>query len=47
LWLLSEGMDGNGNHDIYLMTITGGNRTRLTNDPAVDFDPTWRPTPTP
>lgn len=46
LWLLSEGMDNEGNRDIYLMTITGSNRTRLTNDPAVDFDPTWRPTPT-
>jgi Tol biopolymer transport system component len=46
-WLLLEGMDNEGNRDVYLMTITGGNRTRITNDPAVDFDPTWRPVQTP
>ena len=43
LWLVSEGRDSQGNRDIYFMTITGGNRTRLTTDPAVDFDPAWRP----
>lgn len=43
LWLVSEGRDAGGNRDIYFMTITGGNRTRLTTDPAVDFDPAWRP----
>jgi TolB protein len=47
LWLVIEGMDTQGNRDIYFMTVTGGNRTRLTNDPAVDFDPTWRPVPRP
>ncbi|HEX5836926.1 MAG TPA: protein kinase [Anaerolineales bacterium] len=47
LWLVIEGMDTQGNRDIYFMTVTGGNRTRLTNDPAVDFDPTWRPVPQP
>ena len=41
--LLFEGMDNDGNRDIYFMTITGGGRTRLTDDPAVDFDPAWRP----
>ncbi|MGE5465225.1 MAG: protein kinase domain-containing protein [Syntrophothermus sp.] len=46
LWLVSEGRDAGGNRDIYFMTITGGNRTRLTNDAAVDFDPAWRPAPT-
>jgi Tol biopolymer transport system component/serine/threonine protein kinase len=45
LWLVAEGIDNEGNRDIYLMTITGGNRTRLTNDPETDFDPAWRPTP--
>lgn len=45
LWLVSEGMDNDGNRDIYFMTITGGNRTRLTNDAAIEFDPAWRPTP--
>jgi serine/threonine protein kinase len=42
-WLVFEGMDSEGNRDIYIMTVTGGNRTRLTNDPKVDFDPAWRP----
>jgi serine/threonine protein kinase len=44
LWIAFEGMDNNGNRDIYFMTASGGSRTRLTNDPAVDFDPAWRPT---
>jgi eukaryotic-like serine/threonine-protein kinase len=43
LWLVSEGRDAQGNRDIYFMTISGGNRTRLTTDPAVEFDPAWRP----
>jgi len=42
-WLVFEGMDGEGNRDIYFMTITGSGRTRLTNDPKIDFDPAWRP----
>jgi eukaryotic-like serine/threonine-protein kinase len=45
LWIVFEGRDGEGNRDIYLMTPTGGNRTRLTIDPGVDFDPSWRPSP--
>jgi Tol biopolymer transport system component len=44
-WLVFEGMDNDGNRDIYFMTVSGGNRTRLTVDPSVDFDPTWRPIP--
>src|SRR6266496_1152131 len=43
LWIAFEGMDVEGNRDIYMMTITGGMRTRLTNDPELDFDPGWRP----
>ncbi len=43
LWLVSEGRDAQGNRDIYFMTITGGNRTRLTTDPSMEFDPAWRP----
>jgi Tol biopolymer transport system component len=42
-WLVFEGMDNEGNRDIYFMTVTGGNRTRVTNDPKMDFDPVWRP----
>lgn len=44
-WLAFEGMDSEGNRDVYIMTTTGGNRTRLTIDPNVDFDPSWRPLP--
>jgi Tol biopolymer transport system component len=47
LWLVSEGRDSQGNRDVYYMMITGGSRTRLTNDLAVDFDPAWRPIQTP
>lgn len=44
LWLAAEGFDaGASNRDIYVMSITGGGRTRLTDDPTEDFDPTWRP----
>ncbi len=46
LWLVAEGLDpGASNRDIYMMTITGGSRTRLTDNPAEDFDPAWRPKP--
>jgi len=43
LWLVFESTSDDGNRDIYFSTISGGNRTRLTDDPKVDFDPTWRP----
>jgi len=46
-WIVSEGLDNNGNRDIYIMTFGSGNRTRLTNDPEVDFDPAWRPLQSP
>ena len=47
-WIVYEGMDpGDGNRDIYFMTITGSGRTRLTNDPKIDFDPAWRPIKSP
>src|SRR5215207_1074066 len=45
LWIVYEGMDGEGNRDIFFMTVTGSGRTRLTNDPKIDFDPAWRPQP--
>ncbi len=43
LWIVFEGLDNFSNRDIYFMTITGGDRTRLTNDPKSDFDPAWKP----
>ncbi len=46
-WLVFEGMDSEGNREIYYMTVAGSGRTRLTNDPKIDFDPVWRPLQTP
>jgi serine/threonine protein kinase len=46
-WIVYEGMDGDGNRDVYFMTVTGSGRTRLTNDPKIDFDPAWRPVQNP
>lgn len=43
LWLVFEGMAPDGNREIYFMTVAGSGRTRLTNDPKIDFDPAWRP----
>lgn len=31
------------NQDIYITTISGASRTRLTTDPGLDIDPVWRP----
>lgn len=31
--------------NVYRMTINGGEQTKLTDDTASDFDPTWRPLP--
>jgi serine/threonine protein kinase len=47
-WLAFESVSADpagSNSDIYLMTISGGDRTRLTRDPGVDFDPVWKPVP--
>jgi eukaryotic-like serine/threonine-protein kinase len=46
-WLAFEGMDSEGNREIYYMTVAGSGRTRLTNDAKIDFDPAWRPLQTP
>lgn len=46
-WLVFEGMDNEGNREIYFMTVAGSGRTRLTNDPKIDFDPAWRPLQSP
>lgn len=43
-WMAFESWpDKSGNQDIYIATVTGANRTRLTTDPGYDFDPVWRP----
>jgi Tol biopolymer transport system component len=41
--LVYEGESGDQNNDILYMTVTGANNTRITTDPGLDFDPTWRP----
>jgi hypothetical protein len=42
-WLVYEGEESDENNDIYYMTVTSANRTRLTTDEGLDFDPAWRP----
>lgn len=46
-WIVYESTNAEGNRDIYYSTATGGNRTRLTDNPMIDFDPAWRPVQTP
>jgi Tol biopolymer transport system component len=42
-WLVLESWPDGVNHDIYVMTPNGAERIQLTTDPALDFDPDWRP----
>ena len=42
-WIVYESWPDGSNHDIYIMDINGGNTMRLTTDPGVDFNATWRP----
>ena len=43
LWILFEGKGPDENRDIFIATIAGEQRTRVTTDPGVDYDPVWRP----
>jgi Tol biopolymer transport system component len=43
--LLFEGEEAGENNDILYVTVSGANRTRITTDPGLDFDPAWRPSP--
>ncbi|MDD2921521.1 MAG: hypothetical protein PHQ36_04475, partial [Anaerolineales bacterium] len=43
-WIVYEGEEAGENKDIIYMTVTGANRTRVTFDKGLDFDPVWRPT---
>ncbi len=45
LYLVIEGEQDSDDRDIFLMTRNGTNLFRLTNDPADDFSPVWRPLP--
>jgi eukaryotic-like serine/threonine-protein kinase len=42
-WLVFENISTDNNRDIYFSLVNGDQRTRLTTDPGLDFDPTWRP----
>jgi eukaryotic-like serine/threonine-protein kinase len=43
-YITYEGVGDAGNLDIFYMTVSGGERTRLTTDTAQDFHAVWRPT---
>ena len=42
-WLVFESWRDGAQHDLYRMTFTGGQVTRLTQDEALDYQPAWRP----
>ncbi len=42
-WILFETWPTGDNHDIALIAESCTNYARLTSDPAIDFDPAWRP----
>ncbi len=42
-WIIFESWPDGTNHDIYMMTINGSNRIRLTTDKDFDFGAAWRP----
>lgn len=42
-WLAYEGWPEGQNHDIFVMTVNGVDRRRLTAQSGLDFDPAWRP----
>jgi len=46
-WIAFESWPDGVNHDIFLMTINGSNKIRLTTDKDFDFGPAWRPVPKP
>jgi Tol biopolymer transport system component len=45
-WMAFESWPDGVNHDIYISTINGANRKRLTSDRGMDFDPAWQRHPT-
>jgi eukaryotic-like serine/threonine-protein kinase len=47
MWIAYEGVVELGNRDILFSTVGGESLTRLTSDPADEFDPAWRPAPKP
>jgi len=43
LWIVFEGKGPEENRDLFITTIAGELRQRVTTDPGIDFDPAWRP----
>jgi serine/threonine protein kinase/Tol biopolymer transport system component len=43
LWVAFESVVELGNYDIFFSAADGSDLTRLTSDPADEFDPAWRP----
>jgi len=43
LWIILESWPDGAMHDLYLMATSGGDFIQVTMDPALDFDPVWRP----
>jgi Tol biopolymer transport system component len=43
LWIVFESWPRGSNHEIYIATASGANRTPITNYARWDFDPIWRP----
>jgi Tol biopolymer transport system component len=43
LWIAFEGWPQGGDHEIIIMSSNGSNLEQVTNHPAIDFDPAWRP----
>jgi Tol biopolymer transport system component len=43
LWLVFESWPQGSNHEIYIATASGANRTPITDYTRWDFDPIWRP----
>jgi dipeptidyl aminopeptidase/acylaminoacyl peptidase len=44
-WVAYEGWPAGNNHDIYIMTLNGSERQALATNPALDYDPSWKPIP--
>jgi Tol biopolymer transport system component len=42
LWIAYEGWPDGINHDIYIMSVNGTQRHRLTTDKDLDFSPAWK-----
>jgi len=38
-----KGVTESNNFDLYYMTLSGGDKKRITTDPSLDFQSTWRP----